>query len=222
MLSCDNCYLFKGANQATVDSILSRSRILPIKFESNQSVALSGDDYERVIIILKGSLSAEMRGINGKTVRIETLPAGSAVATAVLFSSDPVLPVCLTAIEETELLKLPMETVLELCSRDKSFLINYLKDMGDKVQFLAEKIRLFQFTTIRQKLIAHILNSRQRHNSDKFLLSFNRETLAEVMGVTRPSLSREFSNLANDQLIRVSGRELEILEMEQLKQEISD
>lgn len=219
---CRQCSLFRDSNPAVIEKILSRYRISPIKVHKGKSVALSGENYDKLMVIISGSLAAEMRGISGKTVRIETLPAGSAVATAVLFASDAVLPVCLTADEETHILNIPREAVLDLCSADRDFLKHYLGDMGDKVQFLAEKIRLFQFTTIRQKLIGHLLSSRQRHNRNSFRLSFSREALAEIMGVTRPSLSREFSNLVKEELISVSGRELTILDPESLKEELSD
>jgi CRP-like cAMP-binding protein len=53
---------------------------------------------------------------------------------------------------------------------------------------------------------------------DRLLLNMNREELADYLGTTRPSLSRELMNMQEDGLIDVSRSRILINDREELEQ----
>ncbi len=65
--------------------------------------------------------------------------------------------------------------------------------------------------TLRQRLLAYLDNERYGQGSCTVTLPITRTRLAQLMGVSRPSLSRELSNLQKAGLLRIEGRMITIL-----------
>ena len=188
------------------------------QFRKGEFPGFQGDSYDSLLFLLRGSAAASMAAPNGKVVRLETLQAPCAVATAVLFSSQQSLPVTLEALEPLDCLFISKATVLELMHEFPALLEAYLKDNGDRLLLLAEKIRLFQFKSLRQKIISHFLVQADRQKSLEIRLVYSREDMAQLMGVARPSLSREFSALVKEGLITVKGKQVIIIDKQLLMQ----
>ncbi len=179
--------------------------------------ALQGDPYDELIILLEGEAGAMMAAPGGKVVRIETLQAPCAAATAVLFSTEKTLPVSLQSLGTLVIVRLPRGLVVDMMQAFPSLMEAYLTENGDKLVFLAEKIRLFQFKSLRQKIVGHLMLLCSRQGGPEIKMSYSREELAQLMGVARPSLSREFSALVQEGLIEASGRRVRILDQKALK-----
>ena len=186
------------------------------QYGAGEYPGLQGDLYDSLLFLLRGSAVASMTAPNGKVVRLETLKAPCTVATAVLFSCQNSLPVTLEAQEPLDCLYMKKSVVLELMHEFPSFLEEYLKDNGDRLLLLAEKLHLFQFKSLRQKIISHFLVQSDRQKSQSIRLIYSREEMAQLMGVTRPSLSREISALVKEGLVTVNGRLVEIPNREAL------
>ncbi len=173
-------------------------------------------------IVLSGSVVAEFDNLQGKTLKVETIEAPGVLATSILFSEQNFLPVNVRAAAETEILSVPGSTILELMQSNRTILVNFLQDAGDKLVILAEKLRLLQFTTIRQRIAAYLLGLKEREDSDVLVIPYTREVLAELFGVARPSLSRAFSNLQNEGTLGVDGKEVVILNEGKLRDELEN
>jgi CRP-like cAMP-binding protein len=54
-------------------------------------------------------------------------------------------------------------------------------------------------------------NESKELGSTTFELRHTKVAISNVIGVARPSVSRELKNMAEDQLIKISGRNIELL-----------
>lgn len=179
-------------------------------YSPDSIVAFRGDEYTKLMVIIKGSIAAEFQDHRGKVLKVETLKQGEAVATAIIFSPDPLLPVTLTATEKTTVLNVPKKELFTLMEKDKQFLQNIVEDMGNRLAVLAEKLYLVQFSTIKQKIAVYLLDQADKQHTDSPELKITKEMLAEIFGVTRPSLSRCFSELVEDGLIEQKGKRVHL------------
>lgn len=209
--------LFDGINGDDLVSIIDKQNIKIEDIKSGTTVFTAGDEYNKLIILLSGKLAAVMHGAQGKTLIVEYLEAVCSIAAPILFSSRNTLPVSLIAEQDGQIIALSKEVILKLCSEFPAFLEHLLTDTGSRVSFLTEKIRMFQFNTIRQKVVSHILSLQREQNTNNVTLFYTKEKLAELMGVTRPALSREFSLLVKDNLIESSGKMVLIKDVKILK-----
>jgi len=209
--------LFAGIDVVELEGLLAPESLALRGFRKGNVLLLAGCAYETLWILLEGSVAAEMHSPSGKAVRIETIAAPEAIATAMLFSPEAILPVTVEALEETRAALLPKETVIRLCQRSRPFLENYLRDSGSRIAAFSERFRLLQFSTLRERLADWLLRQAARAGGGLVTLPSSKEKLAETFGVTRPSLSREILAMDAEGLIRADGREIRILDAARLE-----
>jgi CRP/FNR family transcriptional regulator, dissimilatory nitrate respiration regulator len=206
------CPLFRGVDDEGWRRILAVINPQVQSYHQEARVAFRGDRYGSLWIIVSGYLTAELRDYSGKVLKVETMHAPQAIATAVLFAEENYLPVDLVAASDVEILSISRRKVLELFQKEQQVLLNYLSDCGDRLILLADKIRFIQFSTIREKIADYLLDLSVRQGTNSVELRTTKETLSEVFGVTRPSLSRGFSQLSEEGLIKQEGKVVHILD----------
>jgi len=212
------CHLFDGIPRSEL-RVLVEPRSCEIHEYRRGSIAgFRGDEYKDLWIILKGSLSAEFQDYKGRILTVETLSPVEPIATAVLFAPETILPVTLTADSDTILCKIPRMYILRMMQSSERFLLNYLQDSGLRLTVLAEKLRLIQFSTIREKIAGYLLELADKQGSESPVIPVSRETLSKIFGVSRPSLSREFSRLDEEGTIKQDGRHIFISSRESLEE----
>ncbi len=205
--------LFAGVEVTELAQALVPSPVQVHTFGAGRVVLLAGCAYADLRIVLEGECTAEMTSGEGKTVIIETLGAGAAVATAVLFSPNRRLPVTLVAKSELRLASVPKDFFLRLCGRFPPLLASLLDDMGNRVAFLTDKYRSLSFASLRERIADWLLRSAERRPEGlEVRLATSKERLAAVFGVARPSLSRELGELVSRGLIEMRGRRIKILD----------
>ncbi len=210
--------LFAGIEVTELAQALSATKAQAHSFEAGRVVLLAGCAYAELRIILEGECSAEMTSGEGKTVIIETLGPGEAIATAVLFSPGGRLPVTLVAKSELRLVSIPKAAFLGLCGRFPALLAALLDDMGSRMAFLTDKYRSLSFASLRERIADWLIRSAERRAEGvEVRLATSKERLAAVFGVARPSLSRELGELVARGLIEMKGRRIKILDEAGLK-----
>ncbi len=213
---------FSGFSVREIRELCSTSRCSFKTFHREALVAFRSDSYDRLLLLSRGTLIAEIVDDRGTSLKVESLTGPTPVATAILFSTEALLPVQLRAETDVELLSISRQGILDMCREDERFLTAYLRDAGDKVTFLAEKIRLLRFTTIRQKIAGYFLDLLRKQGTELISLPYNLEVTADMFGVTRPALSRSLSQLVEDGILGREAREYRILKKEKLKEMLSE
>ena len=199
--------LCRGVDVVELDRLLSSVSSRVEEYPKGAVVLLAGSRYDALRVILEGSVSAEMHHPNGKAVTIETIDAPDPVAPAILFAPRRALPVTVVAATDVRLLALPLEAVLDLCQKNRFFLLNFLSEIGGKISLFAEKFRLLEFSSLRKRIAAYLA---PRLEDGSFTLPFPKEKLAEFLSVARPSLSRELSAMVSDGILAVDGRRISV------------
>lgn len=211
------CPLFSSCSLEQLKRILRPSMVTEQSYEKGQIVREQGTLYEELIVLLEGKVSARFYEYSGKTMLVETLSAPAPVASAVLFSDVNYLPVTTTADCTVRIAVIKKAAVLELFAENGEMLRKYLKEMGSKLSFLAEKVRLAGLGTLRQKITDHLLRLRDQYQSNDLKIPYSREKMAELVSAARPSLSRELSRMTEEGLITLDGRHVLILQPEKLQ-----
>ena len=173
---------------------------------SGEFIALMGDPVERLSLITAGTIRAEVIGPQGALI-IETLETGAVLAGPILFTTDARFPVQLRAVDDCSIVSLPRSEVLRLLAAHPAVLENFLREGGEKILFLAEKLRLIRFASMREKVAGHFLKLCKQQGGHDIRLTYSLETLADLFGVTRPALSRCLSGMVDEGLLeRLPGK----------------
>lgn len=217
--------LFSGVDVLELAGFLANSPWSVREYAAKTVVLLAGCAYDELRIVLDGEAEAEMAGAGGRSTIVESFAPQEAIATAVLFSPDPILPVTVLARSDLRVACLPRKTLLSLAAAFPPVLEALLSDMGGRLALLADKYRALSFETLRERLADWLLRRAGRYpeaggpGGDGYQLSGlavrlpeSKERLSAAFGVARPSLSREFAWLEDHGLIEMRGRVIRIVD----------
>jgi CRP-like cAMP-binding protein len=153
---------------------------------------------------------------------VETLNAPDTLAGPVFFDDRPTIPVTLTAVDDSDVVEMERREVETLADAYPSIYRLLLHDAGGRISFLSAKLRLASFTTLRQKISGYLLMqpSRIDGGAEMVRLYYDREALASLFGVARPSLSRALGEMVSEGHIVVKGRRVWILSREALRRRL--
>ncbi|MDB4335171.1 Crp/Fnr family transcriptional regulator, partial [bacterium] len=185
-------------------------------YSADSMIVTGGEKVERLYILLSGSVKGEMVDFSGKTIKIEDIEPPRPLAIAFLFGKNNVFPVNIVSNIDSELLMLPKPSVLKLLQSNEVVLKNYLNAISNRSQFLSQKIKFLSFQTIKGKIGNYILQL-SGGKAGTITLPISQNSMAELFGVTRPSVGRGMRELHHDGIINASGKNLEILDVERLK-----
>jgi CRP-like cAMP-binding protein len=88
--------------------------------------------------------------------------------------------------------------------------------ISNRAQFLSNKIKFLSFQSIKGKLALYLLERVKMTGSDTIILDKSQAQLAELFGVTRPSLGRAVRELHEDMLIEAKAKQIKILDKQRL------
>jgi CRP/FNR family transcriptional regulator, dissimilatory nitrate respiration regulator len=209
--------IFRGISPEELTVLFSQIHFQVKTYEKNELITLSGEICDRLLIIQLGSVKAEMNDYSGKTIKIEDLSAPQPLATAFLFGTQNRFPVTVSATTDVEMVSIPKPEFVKMLQLNSLILNNYLNTISTRAQFLSQKLKFLSFKTIKQK-IAHYLLEKAGDRLQTVELAQSQGQLAEMFGVTRPSLARTLGEMVQDGLIETDRRYIKILDKTRMNQ----
>jgi CRP-like cAMP-binding protein len=204
------CPVFMGIPEEENKKLLSKIHFQIRSFEKDEIVVHADDEVKNLYIVLSGSVRGEMIDYSGKTIKIEDIEAPRPLAAAFLFGKENRFPVTVTANKTAELLAVPVPEFLKLLQFNTRLLRNYLNSISTRAQFLSQKLQFLSFKTIKEK-VAHFLLQKADDKFHSFELKNTQQQLADMFGVTRPSLARVFGEMQKEELIKIEKKTVTLL-----------
>jgi len=208
--------LFHSIEEKELTRIFSELNISEICFGKDTVLALQDEPCNRLIILISGSVKAEMIDPSGRIIRVEDIFAPNPLAILFLFGPNNRFPVQVTTREEVTALILSKQSVLRMLGMNQTLLKNYLDISAEFASRLSKKLHFMSFRTIKQKLAMYILKLSKEAQSDTVKLDKTKSALAEYFGISRPSLERELTVMQRNGLIIAERRKIEIKNRKEL------
>lgn len=212
----NNNILFNNIDLDRIDYLLSLCNYEIVSFEKNNIISNESDKCERIGFILDGKINALKLNPNGSNMVVRSMTQSDFFGDALIFASKQECPTNIIASSKSTVLFVASESLLSLCEIDEIFLKNFLKGLSDKIFLLNEKIKILSYQSVRQRLSYFFIKQSEIQQTDDIILNVNREELSELLGIARPSISRELSRMLKDELILVKGNNISILNLELL------
>ena len=83
--------------------------------------------------------------------------------------------------------------------------------ISEKNRKLVQKIRHMSNRTTRTKLLSYLSEEAKKHNSNHFLIPFNRQQLADFLCVDRSAMSNELCKMRDEGLLEFDKNEFTLL-----------
>ncbi|MDX2444244.1 MAG: Crp/Fnr family transcriptional regulator [Bacteroidales bacterium] len=207
--------IFNGISADEIPVLLSQGNYTLKRYQKNDIIALAGQPCNHLIIIISGSLRAEMVDFSGKTLKVEDITAPRAIASGFLFGKNNSFPVNVLVNEDAQILSIPKDSVLDHLKSNEIFQVNFLNNISNFIHFLTERIYFLSFKTIREKIAQYLLNLSSSEKSF-VVLPKSLTNLSEYFGVERPSLHRVLNELEKDGIILADRRKIQIIDRNRL------
>ena len=209
------CPLFAGISQEELKSMLSCLDGRIIQTPKGSPVFLEGEPASFVGVVLSGKVQILRTDFYGNRSVLTVVSPGGLFAEAFACAEVETLPVSAVALESTSVLLLDCKRVLTSCPNACPFhsklVRNLLRGIAQKNLMLTQKIRCMSQKTTREKLMEFLLEQAKQHGRAEFVIPYDRQALADYLGVERSAMSAEISKLRKAGQIDCTGSRFRIL-----------
>lgn len=211
------CDLFYGLDARAIAQVLGNVRYRLVHLDAGDTFTTAGMTVQNLDIVVSGSLSTCMMGPSGKELKVSVLKPVTLVAPAYLFGEAPYYPVSAVADSPTTLLRLTKEQFVRLVDTDRRIQWNFIVLLCNTAAFITDKMRMLSLTTVRDKLAAFLLREAMLQGSREIELKQSRQQIAEMLGIQRYSVIRQFNNFMENGAIAINGKKITIINADLLK-----
>ena len=204
----EKCPLFKNLEKEEVKEQLTVMGAVKNLYGKDSNIFEQEEFPEKLYILVEGSVAISNIEEDGKRTIVNIFKeSGTVFGEVYVFMEERVYDYSCVALRDTTVLEIPKDTFLDYRNWDnptiKVMIRNMINVLSQKAFYLNTKNLILSELTLRQKLLRFF---EQNENSGKVLLKYNREELADYLGTTRPSVSREINKMKKEGLIDVRGR----------------
>lgn len=197
--------LFAGSDPDEIGAMLGCLDARERRYKEGERIHRMGDMIKTVGLVLEGSVRIENVDIWGNISVIGVAKPGSLFGEAYAAVPDEPLMVDVVAAEDCTVLFLNVSKVLTTCPHACPHHARTSTNMTAIIarHSLALSRRIFHVApkTIRGKVLAYLSDEAERAGSREFDIPFDRQRLADYLGVDRSALSAELSRMAKAGLI---------------------
>lgn len=215
------CPIFLGITDKEAESLFDKIHFQIKTYLKDDIVVVAGETVLNLLIIISGSVRGEMIDYSGRTIKIEDIEAPQPLATAFLFGQQNKYPVTVTVNNDARILIIPVSEFLKMLQLNTQILKNYLNSISSRAQFLSQKLNFLSFKTIKGK-VAHYLLQQAGEKFHSIELKNTQKQLADLFGVTRPSLARVFGEMQKEGMISISNKTVSLLNKQALNKLINN
>ena len=209
--------LFKDVDFKDICTMLEDISYKKSKYNKDDVIAFEGDRVNGLYILLNGSVRGEMTNYQGKVVKIEDIVGAKLLAPAFLFGGDRHFPVDIIANETSECIFMARDAFAKLLQMNNKVNENFRDIIASKTQFLSNKIKFLALQPIKGKIASYLLTRTKNNDVESVFLPYSQDKLADLFGVTRPSLTRALRELDQDKIIYTEGKKISILDRKRLE-----
>lgn len=197
--------LFNGSTPEEINSMLGCLGMYKKVYKAGEYVYRMGDTVQTVGLVLEGSVRLENVDTWGNVNLVGTRTAGQLFVESYAAVPEEPLMYNVVASEKSAIMFLNLHKVLATCSRACP---NHARTSTNMTSIIARhnlelSLRIFHAAprTIRGKVLAYLSYEAERAGSLEFDIPYNRQQLADYLGVDRSALSAELSRMQQAGLI---------------------
>ncbi len=199
--------LFQGTRPEDAEAMLKCLEAREKQFQKDETIYYVGDRVSELGLVLSGSVLIENDDLWGNRSILDRIGPGQIFAETYACVPGEKLLVTVTAAEKTEVLFLNVGKILRVCTNACSFHARLIRNLltlsARKNLNLSRRIFHTSAKSIRGRLLSYLSWQAVKQGSREFDIPFNRQQLADYLGVDRSAMSAELGKMKREGLIQV-------------------
>jgi CRP-like cAMP-binding protein len=204
---------------------LIEENVRRLHYKEGATIFSEGDLCRELLIVEEGTVKIIKSAPDGRQQLIGLERRGNSLAEVSVFDGGR-YPATAEAASPTVLLRLPADEFRKICLQNPELALKVFKVLGHRLRQLMSLVEDLSFSTVRGRLIAHLLQlagetGRETPLGIQFELKENNEELAARLGTVRELVSRNLGRLHGAGFIEMNRRTINIPKPAALKEEIT-
>lgn len=199
------CPLFDQIGDENLDEMLGCLGAKKCSYKKGDTVLAEGDKAKYLGIVLKGSVQLVRVDYYGNRSILTSIEPPQLFGEAFAFAGLDSVPVDVVAAEDTDILLTDAMHIARPCENACAFhrqmTLNLLQIVARKNLVLHRKIEITSKRSTREKLMTYLLLQAKKAGSSTFTIPYDRQELADYLGVERSGLSTEIGKLRNEKVL---------------------
>ena len=208
--------MFKNKSEEYLLDLFKDSNYIIKSYSKNDIIAIEGDTCTSIGLILDGNIDIK-RMLGTKVIHVSSFGKGHIFGEVIAFSDVNLYPATVMSSTQSKIMFISKDNFIKFCTSHEDFLGMFLNDLSNKIFVLNKSITNLTFSSVRQKICNFLITEYKLQNSENIKLKITKEKIAESLGITRPSLSRELINMKDMGLIDYSISHIKILDLEEIE-----
>lgn len=208
--------LFRNVTPEEIELFLQVAPYTTKKYRKQDFVAMTDEPMEGIGLIISGKAHLIRENMLGQRAIVTEVNPSDIFGEALLFTDNPLWPASVQTTVATEVMFFPFEAFSKPLKGaepiQSKLLVNLLHDLSVKALSLTRKVHYLTLKGMRDKLFAYFHELYRQQHSMTLTIPHNRQEMADVLNVSRPSMSRELGRLQDEKIIRLDGKVLTILD----------
>jgi len=209
------CSLFDGIGPKELSAVLACLGARISDYRKNQIIFQEGDPAKYVGIVLSGAAQIIQEDYYGNRSILTRVEPSELFGESFACAGISALPVSVTASESCQVMLIDCRRITVSCSSACSFhnkmIFNLLRVVATKNLLFHQKLQITSHRTTREKLMAYLLAQAKQADSRSFTIPYDRQALADYLGVDRSAMAAEISKLRRDGVISCEKSRFELL-----------
>ncbi len=194
--------LFSGIRREELADMLQCLGARSVSYEKGRTIFLEGEPALWVGVVLAGEVQILREDLGGNRSILAAAGPGQLFGEVFACAQLDRLPVTVVASADSRILQLACRRIIETCSQACVFhsrlVHNLLRIVARKNLMLNQKIDFISKRTTREKLMAYLTAQAKAADSRIFSIPYNRQELADYLGVERSAMSAELGKLKKE------------------------
>ena len=206
--------LFQGLTLDDTRSLLNCLGGIEREYRKGTYIFSEGAVIDQLGVVLEGCVLIQCNDIWGINSILGNAGPGAVFGESYACCSGEPLQISAVAAEHTKVLFLNVNRVLTTCPSSCQFHVKLIRNLlsvsAQKNLELSRRMLHTTPKTIRGRLFSYFSACSKSAQSNSFDLPYNRQQLADYLGVDRSAMCSELSKMQRDGLIQCNRRHIEI------------
>lgn len=197
--------LFRGIREAELHDLLSCLNARERAYKKGEVILRAGNDVTEVGLVERGSVNIVVNFYWGNSGLFGHVTQGSVFAETYAAIPGKELLCDVVAAEDCAVLFMDMRHLTTTCSSGCAFhqriVHNLLRIFAQKNLNMSSRMMHIAPKSLRERLLSYLSEQAAEHGGAQFSIPFDRQQLADYLGVDRSAMSNELSKMQRDGLI---------------------
>lgn len=214
---------FHGMTEEEIQRILKKSKNERF-FSRGATIFREGEETDGIYIITEGLIKVYKMSADGREKTLAILTPGDILGEMALFDYS-LRSATAEALQASSVIIIPRLDFEHLLEEMPALAIRVIKVLAERLRQADEEIKNLLFLSARSRVILNLIQIAEQHiqgQMDGVPIPFRltHAEIANLVGVSRETVTRAISELQDEGLIRIEKRKLWINDIQKLKGEL--